>query len=232
MIQTVEAPNLAMKVSSSNVTVSTSGLPAGIRRLAREAPRVRLALSIGSARPEVRSKIMPVENRHPLHGELFDAVVEHAVLTGQQPLWAVTPLRGINDSVEDATSLALLWKRFREATGGIRPIVSVIPYNTIGEGDPYERLPLEEEVRFREDMLSAGLHSRKRYSGGGDVAAACGQLAGKQLQAVPSELQPGSLTNWAGTWAAGLNTSSGQQRREQGPSQQHPLAGVVLPRVA
>lgn len=56
-------------------------------------------------------------------------MVEHAKLTGMQPLWAVTPLRGQNDSPEDAAALADLAKRFEALTDGIRPRISVIPYN-------------------------------------------------------------------------------------------------------
>ena len=57
---------------------------------------------------------------------------QHAVATGLQPLWAVTPLRGVNDTAADGVALAALAKRFEALTGGIRPRVSVVPYNTIG----------------------------------------------------------------------------------------------------
>src|SRR5438552_3116926 len=79
------------------MTVCTSGLPSGIRRLAKEAPKVRLAMSIGSARTAVRRSLMPIDKAHPL-AEVIDAAVEHARATSQSPLWAVTPLAGVNDS--------------------------------------------------------------------------------------------------------------------------------------
>ena len=55
---------------------SGAGLPAGIRRLAGEAPRVRLGLSIGSARPAVRRALMPIDRAHPLADALADPEVD------------------------------------------------------------------------------------------------------------------------------------------------------------
>ena len=58
----------------------------------------------------------------------------------------------------------------------------MIPYNPIGEGDPFERPSEEAFDRFRAVMAESGLFTHRRYSGGGDVAAACGQLAGRSLE--------------------------------------------------
>jgi 23S rRNA (adenine2503-C2)-methyltransferase len=195
------------QISASNVTVSTVGSnPNGIRRLAREAPKVRLALSIGAARPEVRARIMPVERVHPLRGAVMDAAVEHAIATGMQPLWALTPLAGVNDSDEDAAAFADMAHEFTARTGGIRPRISIVPYNVIdGEDDPYERVPLQRESDFRNVMRSAGVFTHKRYSGGGDVGAACGQLAGAAAaQDAAAGAAPGAAETWAGKWAPGL----------------------------
>lgn len=199
------------QVSASNITVSTVGShPGGIRRLAREASKCRLALSVGSARPEVRARIMPSERVHPLHEAVMDAAVEHAQLTGLQPLWAVTPLHGVNDSVEDARALADLFHSFTQRTGGIRPRLSVVPYNPSAPPgvDPFERTPIEQENAFRNALRDAGVFSHKRYSGGGDVGAACGQLAGAVRSETSDEddapLANGEVMNWAGRWAPGL----------------------------
>jgi 23S rRNA (adenine2503-C2)-methyltransferase len=60
----------------------------------------------------------------------------------------------------------------------VRPRISVIPYNPIGEGDPFGRPSEDALAAFRAVMAEGGAHTHRRYSGGGDVAAACGQLAG------------------------------------------------------
>jgi len=172
----------ALAIDARAMTVCTSGLPSGILRLAREAPRVRLGISIGSARSEVRRSLMPIDRAHSLD-EVLDAAVVHAKATGLAPMWAVTPLAGVNDSPEDARALADRARTFAERAG-VRPRVSVIPYNPIGrdeakgEADPFARSSDVALDRFRDVMASHGLYTHRRYSGGGDVAAACGQLAG------------------------------------------------------
>ncbi|HEX8793354.1 MAG TPA: radical SAM protein [Polyangiaceae bacterium] len=166
----------ALAIDARAMTVCTSGLPAGIRRLAREVPRVRLGLSIASARPEVRRSLMPIDEAHPLD-EVIEAVEEHARTTGLAPMWAVTPLAGVNDGDEDARALAERVRRF-EARTGIRPRVSVVPYNAIDEAgrDPFAR---GDVPAFLASLAAHGVRAHLRYSGGSDVAAACGQLAGR-----------------------------------------------------
>jgi 23S rRNA (adenine2503-C2)-methyltransferase len=166
----------ALAIDARAMTVCTSGLPAGIRRLAKELPKVRLGVSIASARGEVRRGLMPITAAHPLE-EVIDAVEEHARVTGLAPMWAVTPLAGVNDTDDDARALAELVHTFALRTG-IRPRLSVVPYNSIGENgaDPFAR----GDVRGFFDLLAShGVRSHMRYSGGSDVAAACGQLAGR-----------------------------------------------------
>jgi 23S rRNA (adenine2503-C2)-methyltransferase len=180
----------AQAIDARNITVCTAGLPSGIRRLAKEAPRVRLGLSIGSARREVRPSLMPIDRTHALD-EVLEAAVEHARATGYSPMWAVTLLEGVNDTEADARALAALAQKFAESTGGIRPRISVIPYNALGVADdPYLRSHDDREEAFRTHMRQAGVGTHKRYSGGGDMAAACGQLA----SAIARPPKPAKLT--------------------------------------
>lgn len=166
----------ALAIDQRKMTVSTVGLPSGIVRLARELPRVRLGWSIGSARSGVRARLMPIAKAHPLE-DTYAACVEHARVTGLSPLWAVTLLAGVNDSDEDARALAALARRFaRDAGRSAR--ISVIPYNHIAEqGDPFCRASDAVERRFRDTLQAGGIFTHRRYSGGSEVAAACGQLA-------------------------------------------------------
>ena len=169
----------ATSVDQRAMTVCTSGLPTGIRRLAREAPNVRLGLSIGSALTDTRRRLMPIDRAHALSGEVLDAAVEHAALTGLAPMWAVTLLAGVNDSPAHAEALADLVHRFRDRTGK-NPRLSVIPYNRIDEADdPFDRTSDDAEARFRDVLRARSVFTHKRYSGGSDVAAACGQLAAR-----------------------------------------------------
>lgn len=167
-----------LAIDARNITVCTSGLPHGIRRLASEAPKVRLGLSIGSVRQHKRKQLMPIANAHPFD-EVLEAVAEHAMRTGLAPLWAVTPLAGVNDDFEDGAALGEAARAFWQKTG-VRPRISVIPYNAIAaEDDPFRRASEERQAEFVRGIASTGYRAHFRYSGGGDVNAACGQLAAR-----------------------------------------------------
>jgi 23S rRNA (adenine2503-C2)-methyltransferase len=163
----------AQPVDARAITVCTSGIPSGILRLAREVPRVRLGLSIGSAIAGDRRSLMPVDAAHPLD-EVLEAAVAHAQASGYAPMWAITLLAGRNDSDGHARALAERAKRF-ESCAGVRPRISVIPYNA-HQGTDFVRST--RHTRFREVLTAAGVPSHERYSGGSDIAAACGQLVG------------------------------------------------------
>lgn len=160
----------ALGIDARAITVCTAGLPVGIRRLALEAPKVRLGISIHTALQERRRSIMPIARAHDIE-DVLDAAAEHAKTTRLSPMWAVTLMEGVNDSDDDARAVAARARAFAEATG-IRPRLSVIEYNAIGPDDPYRRSPRMQE--YREAL---GIPSHRRYSGGSDVGAACGQLA-------------------------------------------------------
>jgi 23S rRNA (adenine2503-C2)-methyltransferase len=175
----------ALGIDARAITVCTAGLPAGIRRLAHDAPNVRLGLSIHSALAERRKSLMPIGRAHALD-EVLAAAADHARITGLSPMWAITLLAGVNDSDDDARAMAERIRAF-EAETGRRPRISIIAYNAIGPevegdgftpapavGDPFQRTSPEREGAYR---AALGLPSHRRYSGGGDVGAACGQLA-------------------------------------------------------
>jgi 23S rRNA (adenine2503-C2)-methyltransferase len=149
-------------------------LPAGIRRLAAEAPNVRLGISIASAVVDRRRELMPIARAHALD-DVLAAAADHARMTGLAPMWAITLLAGVNDRDADARALVERARAFEAATSK-RPRISILAYNAIGDADPFQRSP--SEAAFRAVLAEAGLASHRRYSGGSDIAAACGQLAG------------------------------------------------------
>jgi 23S rRNA (adenine2503-C2)-methyltransferase len=163
----------ALGIDARAITVCTAGLPHGIRKLAERSPKVRLGLSIHTALAERRNSIMPIAKAHPLD-EVLAACADHARATGLSPMWAVTLLAGVNDSDDDARALAALATRFAAATGRT-PRISIIAYNA-SPGDSFTRS--DREAAYR---AALGLPSHRRYSGGSDVAAACGQLAARTL---------------------------------------------------
>ncbi len=164
-------------IDQKAMTVCTAGLPQGIRRLKQAKLRVRIGLSIGSAIAERRQSLMPIEGRLSLR-DAVEALVEYIQGTGQSPMLAYTMLAGVNTHATDAQALRELALEIGQR-GGRMPRLSLIAYNPIGEGDPFERAAPEEAEAFRLQLISAGFPVVRRYSGGSDIDAACGQLAAR-----------------------------------------------------
>jgi 23S rRNA (adenine2503-C2)-methyltransferase len=158
---------------SRRLLVSTVGVPAAMLRLADRFPGVPIALSLHSARPELRRKLIPWA-KHTGWDELRDALHEiarrPATHRHQGPVMIEhLLLEGVNDSNEDADALI-------EYLGGLRVHVNLIPYNPIPQTPQWRPTPRVERDRFAERIRAAGLFTTIRYSMGADVQAACGQL--------------------------------------------------------
>ncbi|HEY5959246.1 MAG TPA: RNA methyltransferase [Polyangiaceae bacterium] len=162
-------------VDQKAMTVCTAGLPGPIRRLTQARLRIRIALSVGSARPSKRGELMPIDARFPL-SQTVDAIIEHALITHQAPMLSYTLIHDVNTSPEDAQALRELALHIGASCGRM-PRVSLIPYNSQGPGDVFRRASEAEAEEFRLVLADAGFPVVRRYSGGRDINAGCGQLA-------------------------------------------------------
>jgi 23S rRNA (adenine2503-C2)-methyltransferase len=165
-------------VDQKAITICTSGLARGIQRLQAEKLRVRIGLSIGSAIAERRRSLMPLENHCPL-SVAVDALVEYSRSAAQAQMLAYTMLPGFNCSPADAAALRELALDIGRRSGRM-PRLSLIAYNPIGADDPFRRATDEQAEDFRLRLVSAGFPVVRRYSGGADIDAACGQLASRR----------------------------------------------------
>lgn len=173
----------ALRIDARNITVCTAGLPTGIRRLADALPKVRIGWSVSSALAD-RAAYMPIERAHPTDA-VIDALVEHAKKSGIAPMWALTLLRGKNDTPEHARAFGELVRTYTRRSG-LRPRVTIVPYNARRALDEFSRQAEAEQARFIDALREHGVYSHVRYSGGSDVRAACGQLvAGRSGRALP-----------------------------------------------
>jgi 23S rRNA (adenine2503-C2)-methyltransferase len=175
----------AQAIDQRSMTVCTAGIPRAIEKLAESGTRVRLGLSLGSARPELRRQLMPIERRFPL-SRVLPAVVKFAQAVGYAPMLAITLLSGINTDRAEADALVRLILDLGSAMGRM-PRLSLLVYNPIGPNDPYFPATPEEFEQFREWLCHDGFPVIRRYSGGGDIEAACGQLAVQQQGCSPSQ---------------------------------------------
>jgi 23S rRNA (adenine2503-C2)-methyltransferase len=166
----------AFSVSPRRITVSTAGMAEELARFAAEAPPVGLAISLHATTDELRSRVMPINRKHPLE-ELLDAARALPIPKRRRITFEYVLLGGENDAPEDAKRLAALLR-------GIKAKVNLISYNP-WPGAPHERSSARATSRFLEILADSGLTASLRRSRGDDVLAACGQLA-NQSPAAPA----------------------------------------------
>lgn len=155
-------------IDGRNVTVCTVGIVPGIERLTELHTRARLAISVTSARSWVRRSLVPMENKYPIR-EVVEAARRYHEKTGRLVMLAYALLSGVNTDADEARALAELLK--------IMPArLSLIDWNPV-EGTPWKTPTDEERSRFHDELARLGVPVVRRYSGGKDIDAACGQLA-------------------------------------------------------
>ena len=149
------------------ISVSTVGVVPGIDRFAAEPLQLNLAVSLHAATDDLRDRLVPLDRTYPL-ADLFAACGRYVERTRRKLLFEYVVLRGVNDTPAQAVALA---QRLR------RPLyhLNLIAYNETG-GDFSRPLPGEIEA-FQTRLERGGVSVTVRRSPGGDIDAACGQLA-------------------------------------------------------
>jgi 23S rRNA (adenine2503-C2)-methyltransferase len=158
----------AFDLNPRRVMISTVGIPDAMVRCARRWPDVRLALSLHSARAEVRRRLMPISQRYSL-GQLRAALEQVTAIQRHEVMIEYLLLADVNDKPADAEALV-------EYLRGIPVHVNLIPYNTIAESPHLAPSDAARREAFSIALKAAGYPVTTRYSLGADVAAACGQL--------------------------------------------------------
>lgn len=161
-------------ISGKAITISTVGILDKIKRYTSETFPFRLSISLGAASDEKRQLLVPVAARTPVR-EIMAAGREYALKRNTRLNLAYVCVGGINVSVEDAKELGRLI--------GDTPVR--IDLITVTDPSGIYRAPSESELNtFRDALrLYVGQPVVRRYSGGADIHAACGTLAGKVAEA-------------------------------------------------
>ena len=157
------------------ITLSTSGLVPAIEKLAIDFPTVNIALSLHSARNDVRTELMPINKVYDLE-RLFTAIKKIPLKAHRRITYEYLLADGVNDLPEDVEALSNLLVA-KESK------INIIPFNE-HPGSGYERPSDEQVEKFHKELIDLGAHVLLRRTMGRDIFAACGQLTSAKAENV------------------------------------------------
>jgi 23S rRNA (adenine2503-C2)-methyltransferase len=158
-----------LNLGARRITVSTSGIVPGIRRLGNEGLPLGLAVSLHATSDALRDQLVPLNKRWPLE-PLLEAAREYGKKTGRRVTLEYTLLAGVNDSPEDATRLAAFARALPSK-------INLIAYNPV-PGLAWKRPAPEAVDAFAKRLYPIAPAVTVRQTLGGEIWAACGQLGG------------------------------------------------------
>lgn len=155
-----------LAVGRRHVTVSTCGIVPKIREYAELPQPCSLAISLHAPDDELRTALMPINNRYPI-AEALEAAEYYSRKTHHRVALEYILLKGVNDADECAVKLA-------ELIGGRDFYVNLIPYNSTESG--FYKSDPDTLSRFCAILKEHGVIATKRREFGAELKAACGQL--------------------------------------------------------
>ncbi len=160
-----------LNIGLRHISVSTCGIVPKIYELAKQGLPVTLSISLHAVNDEVRSSIMPINNKYKI-SQLLGACHDYFKETGRRISFEYTLISGINDSESQACELArLLHYHLRDM-----PVhVNLIPINEVKERG-FKKGSADSIRAFESKLNSMGITATVRRSLGSDINASCGQL--------------------------------------------------------
>ena len=173
----LEAINLlndkqGFNIGARSISVSTCGIPAGIRKIAAFPLQINLAISLHAATDSLRQELMPIAKEYRLT-TLIAALNDYLSAKGRKLMVEYIMLRDVNDSATEADKLADLINLLPKNL----VMVNLIPYNPTGKFVPSPPKVMEQ---FKQILGRRGIEATIRESLGGKILGACGQLARKR----------------------------------------------------
>ena len=158
---------LGLNIGYRHISVSTCGVVPKIREFAQLNFPVTLSISLHAINNEMRSRIMPVNNKYNIE-QLIEACKDYISENHRRISFEYSIINGINDSVETAHALADLLK-------GMLCHVNLIPVNNVEEND-FKKPDRAKIQKFVDVLASRGINATVRRELGSDISASCGQL--------------------------------------------------------
>ena len=168
-IEKITSPE-GLGMSPKRITVSTSGVPKMIKKMADDQVKFKLAVSLHSAIDEVRTSIMPFNEHFPLK-DLRESLEYWYSKTKSRVTYEYVVWKGINDTPEAIKALVTFCKY-------VPCKVNIIEYNPIDDGE-YQQASDEAINGYIQALEKHKIPVTVRRSRGKDIDAACGQLANK-----------------------------------------------------
>ncbi len=160
-------------VAGRSITISTVGLVPQIRRYAAEGHPFRLILSLTSALPDRRRRLLPVAGKVPLE-ELAQAVRDYWAASKHGRLTiAIVLISGVNTDPAEVAEIQRLF-------GGLELRINLIDVND-ARPDGFRPAGDAERRAFMDALQALKAPIVRRYSGGAETHAACGMLAAARL---------------------------------------------------
>jgi len=157
-------------MSAKRITISTSGVPKMIKKLADDEAKIKLAVSLHAATDEVRTRIMPFNETFPLE-DLREALEYWYAKTKSRITYEYIVWKDVNDTRKDAMALVRFCKY-------VPCKVNLIEYNPIDDGE-FQQASSQATDMYQNLLEQNGITVTVRRSRGKDIDAACGQLANK-----------------------------------------------------
>ena len=162
-----------LNIGLRHISLSTSGVVSGIKRLSEINLPITLSISLHSPFDDIRSQMMPVNKKWNIDS-LLSACREYQKITGRRISFEYAMIKGVNDSIECADMLISKLK-------GIMSHVNLIPANPVVENN-FRRTD-EKNVRVFCDYLNKnGINTTVRRTLGADINASCGQLRNQKRE--------------------------------------------------
>lgn len=167
-IRVFNNPN-AFNIGARRVTISTCGIPAGIRKLMDLHLQVELSVSLHAPTDELRSRLMPINKQYPLKA-LIKELKEYIGRTNRQVTFEYIMIDKLNSLDKDAVLLGRLLK-------GMECKVNLIPFNATTAAKEFKPPIASGIKRFQATLAADGVKNTLRDSRGADIQGACGQLS-------------------------------------------------------
>jgi len=158
-------------LGARRITISTCGIPSSIMRLAKSPIPLRLALSLNSPFDDQRAELMPIATKHPLR-QVLESCASYAGTTGRRVTLEYVLLGDLNTGRQAARELAGI-------AAQLDGRVNLIEYNPVPKLK-FKSPETQETLRFRKWLEQEGVSVTIRFRRGREIAAGCGQLAGKR----------------------------------------------------